>query len=124
MDLGKYALYYSSNTDHGTLPIVEFILSEGNSVCIDPKDVNKDPNKILYPLLNDNFYKGCLTNIEGIKYDSRWEVQTSVTEWDLYQNNPIYQDTLNSLPLYINKTQMQSTKYSLFQRTYIKWSQK
>ena len=124
VDLGKYALYYSSNTDHGTLPIVEFILSEGNSVCIDPKDVNKDPNKILYPLLNDNFYKGCLTNIEGIKYDSRWEDQTSVTEWDLYQNNPIYQDTLNSLPLYINKTQMQSTKYSLFQRTYIKWSQK
>ena len=66
------------------------------------------------------FFKGCLTNIEGIKYDSRWEDKTSVTEWDLYQNNPIYQDTLNSLPLYINKTQMQSTKYSLFQRTYIK----
>ena len=63
------------------------------------------------------FYKGCKTNIEGMKYDTRWEEQTSVNEFDIYQINSKYQSTINKLPTYLNKTQMQSTKY-LFYKIY------
>ena len=65
------ALYYSSNSDEGSLPITEFVLSEGleeeQSVCINKEDYILPDKKQIYPLLNTNFYRGCVSNVDGLQ---------------------------------------------------------
>jgi len=64
------AIYYSANSDEGTLPISEFILSEGTekgSVCINKEDFFVPEEKTIYALLNTNFYRGCVSDIDGLQ---------------------------------------------------------
>ena len=119
----KNSLYYSSNSSTGGLPISEFIMSEGGKLCINQQDTNFDEGKKLYPLLNDNFYKGCNSNVDGMKYDTRWEELIDITETSLYKSNPLINSTLSSLPLYFDKYVQDSTIYTLYQRSYIDWNQ-
>jgi hypothetical protein len=79
-------------------------------------------NKI-YPLLNDNYYKGCISNVDGMTLDPRWQKLIDITESDLYKTNTLINETLSGLPLYYQRYVLDSTIYTLFQRSYIDWNQ-
>jgi len=106
----KQSLFYSTTDESSGLPISEFILSEGDYVWIKSEDTNIPENKKIYSLLNNNFYKGWVTNVDGLQMDDRWEPLLSVTEWDIYNMDHLFHDTVNKLPGYVNQTQMMADK--------------
>lgn len=116
------SLYYSKTDNSGTLPIAEFALSEGDNLCIKKEDINRPDNKPIYHLLNDNFYKGCVTNVNGLTKDDRWKLLFDQnTEFDIYNNDKNFKNAVDALDTYYNKDQMTAAKYGLYYRNYIQW---
>lgn len=119
------SIYYSSTDSQGELPISEFTLSEGEGneqkVCVNLEDYNVPKGRKIYDLLNTNFYQGCISNVDGMQYDERWNFVTQVSEKDIYNTNDLFFDQVHSLPNWPNEEEMSTNKYNLFLRKYILW---
>ena len=121
------SLYYSSNDPEGGLPISELILSEGKNeekvVCVNTEDTNVPKTKEIYDLLNTNFYRGWVSNVDGMQYDARWKYVLNVNEWDIVETNELFGGIIRNLPNHPDQASMETNKYNLFYRKYILWDE-
>lgn len=77
----------------------------------------------MYPLLNNNFYKGCVTSLDGMTTDDRWHIVTNFTKLDLVNWNPELKEIINKLPEY-NIEGLSKEYFQLFGRHYIEWGKR
>lgn len=117
-----YSLFYSRNAEGGGLPIAEFKITEDNNICIKEEDINKPSDKNIYNLLNDNFYKGCITNVDGLEIDTRWDFLLNFTEYDMYEYDDNLHGMISALPEYTERVDMENNMYQLYSRTYVQWN--
>ena len=103
------------------MPIVEFALTEGEKLCIKEDDTNIPKDKKIYALLNDNFYKGWITDVDGVTIDERWEHLLDTNEDVIYRNDRTFQENTENLQDFYKSTDFEGNKYQLLYRNYIKW---
>ena len=77
-------------------------------------------NKI-YTLLNTNFYRGWVSNVDGLSIDKRWNFLLQVSERDIYDTNILFRRIVSKLPKFPSEEQLETNKYNVFYRKYIKW---
>jgi len=101
-------------------------MSEYGPPCIDDHENNVTPNKYYYKLLQEEFYLGCTTVVEGITISTEYRPVKNysiVTEYTIFEQNNGILDLLISLPFY-DTAEHKNYHYSLYQMSYPHWTYK